>query len=77
MNSSRNGGGTGQLIGGPGALLAAPDRVTGVLLAVVDTLVNFAFVTAYPVWSIVAVGLDVIVIYALVAHGREARVLGR
>jgi hypothetical protein len=46
-------------------------RATAILLACVAILVNFAFVGAYPVWSITAIALAVIVIYAVAAHGAE------
>jgi hypothetical protein len=49
-------------------------RIVGVVVAVLNALVNLAFVAAYPVWTVLTVALDVIVIYALVVHGREARV---
>jgi hypothetical protein len=50
-------------------------RVLGVILAVLNAVVNLAFVAAYPLWIALTVVLDVIVIYALVVHGREAKVL--
>jgi hypothetical protein len=34
--------------------------------------VNLAFLAAYPVWSVMVITLDVIVIYALAVHGGEA-----
>jgi len=37
----------------------------------VSALVNLAFIAAYPLWSIMVITLDVLVIYALAAHGRE------
>jgi hypothetical protein len=46
-------------------------RVVGIILAVVSATVNLAFLSAYPVWSTIVIALDVIVIYALAAHGRE------
>jgi hypothetical protein len=49
-------------------------RVVAIVLAVVNALVNLSFVAAYPIWSILAITLDVIVIYALSVHGGEARV---
>jgi len=52
-------------------------RVTGVVLAVLSALVNIAFLAAYPIWSTVVIAVDVIVIYAIVVHGREAKVLYR
>jgi hypothetical protein len=49
--------------------------VVGVILATGDAVLNFAFVSAYPIWSITAITLDVIVIYAVAVHGREAKIL--
>jgi hypothetical protein len=46
-------------------------RVAGVVLAVISALVNIAFLAAYPLWSMLMIALDVLVIYALVAHGKE------
>jgi hypothetical protein len=48
-------------------------RVSGVVLAVLSSLVNLAFLPAYPLWSTMIIALDVLVIYALIAHGREVR----
>jgi len=62
------------IISGAGVLtgnLAA--RTVGVVLAGLSALVNLAFVEAYPVWSVLIITLDVLVIYALVVHGRELR----
>ena len=46
-------------------------RVVGIAMALVSALVNLAFIAAYPLWSIMVITLDVLVIYALAAHGRE------
>jgi hypothetical protein len=48
-------------------------RVTGVILAVVNAVVNMTFVPAYPIWAIIVITLDVLVIYALAVHGGETR----
>jgi hypothetical protein len=48
-------------------------RVVGVVVAMVSAVVNMAFVAAYPVWSLMLIALDVIVIYAIIAHGRELK----
>ncbi len=53
-----------------GALWA---RVAGVTVAVVSALSSMLFMPAYPVWGIIAITFDVVVIYALVAHGHEMR----
>jgi hypothetical protein len=46
-------------------------RVVGVLLALISALTNFAFIPFYPFWSILIIALNVFVIWALLAHGRE------
>ena len=46
-------------------------RVIGVLLASVSALANFAFIPVYPVWSVLMVIVDALVIYALLVHGGE------
>ena len=46
-------------------------RVTAILLGCVAVFVNFAFVGVYPMWSVTALILSVIVIYAVAAHGAE------
>lgn len=48
-------------------------RLVGIVLAALSVLVNLAFFAAYPLWSAVVIVLDVIVIYAIAAHGRELR----
>jgi hypothetical protein len=46
-------------------------RVIGIILAGISALANFAFIPYYPVWSLVIIALDVFVIWALAAHGRD------
>ncbi|HEX5909805.1 MAG TPA: hypothetical protein VFY44_04880 [Thermoleophilaceae bacterium] len=48
-------------------------RVAGVILAMVSAIVNLAFLPAYPWWSTVVIVFDVLVIYALTAHGGEMK----
>lgn len=48
-------------------------RVLAIALAVLSVLANIAFLPAYPLWSAIVIALDVLVIYALVAHGKELR----
>ncbi len=38
-----------------------------------SAVLNLAFIPAYPVWSTVVIAVDVIVIYAIVVHGRELK----
>ena len=46
-------------------------RVIGILLAVLSALANFAFIPVYPFWAITIIALDVFIIWALAAHGRD------
>jgi hypothetical protein len=48
-------------------------RVAGVAVAFLSALVNLVFISAYPVWSVIVIALDVIVIYAIIVHGRELK----
>jgi hypothetical protein len=45
-------------------------RVIGIILAVLSAIANFAFIPYYPLWSILVIAIDVIVIWALAVHGR-------
>ena len=46
-------------------------RTVGVIVAGLSAIVNFAWMPYYPVWSIVAIAVDVAIIWALTAHGRD------
>jgi hypothetical protein len=46
-------------------------RTVAVIIAVVSALLNFAWLPYYPLWSIAIITLDVFVIWALTAHGRD------
>lgn len=46
-------------------------RVLAVVFASMAFLANLAFIAVFPVWAIVAMVVDVLVIYALVVHGNE------
>jgi uncharacterized membrane protein len=48
-------------------------RTIGVLLAGLAAIVNFLFIPVYPIWSIIVLVVDVVVIYALIAHGGELK----
>ncbi len=66
---------------GVGAIVAAAlllrgimaGRVMGVVIAAVSASLHFAFLPAYPWWSVLAIGFDVLVIYALSMHGAELK----
>jgi hypothetical protein len=46
-------------------------RVVGITLAVVSAVANFAFIPYYPFWAMTIIALDIFVIWALAAHGRD------
>ncbi|WAL68349.1 hypothetical protein ORV05_11455 [Amycolatopsis cynarae] len=48
-------------------------RVTTVVLATINAIAQLAFLSAYPLWSTIVIALDVVVIWAVVVHGQEAR----
>ena len=48
-------------------------RIVGVLAAFLSALVNLAFIAAYPLWSAIMITIDVVVIYAIIVHGRELK----
>ena len=48
-------------------------RTVGVIVATVSLIANFFFIPAYPLWGAVVITIDLLVIWALTAHGREMR----
>jgi hypothetical protein len=34
---------------------------------------QFAMMSVYPIWSLLIVALDILIIWALIVHGREMR----
>jgi hypothetical protein len=46
-------------------------RLIGITIAGLSAIANFFFIPYYPFWSILIIALDVFVIWALAAHGRE------
>lgn len=51
-----------------GALWA---RVFAIFLAGLSILANMAFMDSYPIWSILIIVIDILIIYALLVHGSE------
>ena len=52
-------------------------RVVGVILAMLSTIVSIGFMSAYPIWSVMMVSIDILVIWALTVHGAEMESLNR
>ena len=46
-------------------------RTVGVIAAAISAIVNFAWLPVYPVWAITIIAIDIAVIWALTAHGRD------
>jgi hypothetical protein len=49
-------------------------RVFGVIAAALNALVQLTIMPSYPFWATLMIALNMIVIYAIVVHGREAKV---
>ena len=48
-------------------------RTVGVIVASLSLIASFFFIPAYPLWTLVVIAIDVLVIWALTAHGKEMR----
>jgi hypothetical protein len=48
-------------------------RAIAVLLAMGSAIVNLVSITLYPLWSIIAITLSVLVVYAVIVHGSELK----
>ena len=45
----------------------------GVILVAVSALMNFAWATSFPIWSLTLLAIDFLDIYAIIAHGAEMK----
>jgi hypothetical protein len=81
VHVSYTGWGWAHIIGGLIVLLAGFGvlsgrmwaRAVGTLVALLSAIVNVAFLSAYPIWSIMMIALDVVIIMALTVHGSEIK----
>ena len=48
-------------------------RSVGVGLAALSLVGNFAILAAYPLWSIIMIAMDIVIIMALTVHGSDIR----
>jgi hypothetical protein len=48
-------------------------RILGVALCAVSAIVYMAFIRAFPALSLIVIAVDILVIYALVVHGRDLK----
>jgi hypothetical protein len=59
---------------GAGVLAGATwARICGVILCGLNAIAQLAFMSAYPLWATIVIALDVLVIWALIVHGGEAK----
>ncbi|MGW0805731.1 DUF7144 family membrane protein [Nonomuraea sp. NPDC002799] len=48
-------------------------RVVAVILVMLNAMTQLAWISVNPWWSLAVIALDVLVLYALIVHGHEAR----
>jgi hypothetical protein len=59
------------IVGGALMLGRVWARYLAILLACAALLINFAYASVYPIWSVVAIAFASVALYATVAHGGE------
>jgi hypothetical protein len=47
-------------------------RAVGITLALLSAIANFFFIPVYPIWAILIIALDVVVIWALASYSEDA-----
>jgi hypothetical protein len=47
-------------------------RAVAIVLALISAIVTFGFLPYYPLWALIIIALDVAVVWAVAAHGRDA-----
>jgi hypothetical protein len=48
-------------------------RIVGAIAICLHMIVNFVFLAAYPLWSLTMLAFGALVLFAIIAHGRELR----
>jgi hypothetical protein len=48
-------------------------RAVAVIVASISLIANFFFIPVYPLWALIVITIDVLVIWAVTAHGSEMR----
>jgi len=48
-------------------------RVLAVLIAMASAIANLVSISLYPIWSIICLTISVLVIYAVIVHGKELK----
>jgi len=44
-------------------------RIVAIMLVSLNAVAQLAFMSAYPVWSLIAIAIDVLIIWAVIVHG--------
>jgi hypothetical protein len=52
-------------------------RFIALIVVFLHAMINLTFLAAYPIWSMIAIALDLIAIYAIAVHGAEGKYLRR
>lgn len=50
-------------------------RIAGVVLVMLNAFTQMAWIAYNPWWSLIVIAIDVLIIYAIIVHGREAETL--
>ena len=50
-------------------------RTLAVVLVAISALINFVWATSFPIWSLTLLAIDFFIIYAIIAHGGEMKVV--
>lgn len=69
------------IIGGILAIFAAASLMQGkgysrtiaIIVALLSAAANMSFIPVYPIWSLLIIAVDVLVIYSVVVHGSELK----
>ena len=48
-------------------------RILGVVLSAISAIVYMSFIPAFPALAIVVIAVDILIIYALIVHGRDLK----
>jgi hypothetical protein len=48
-------------------------RIAAIVLAIISAVGQLLLIPAQPWWSLIVIALDVLIIYALIVHGRDLR----
>jgi hypothetical protein len=46
-------------------------RIIAVVLVALNAIAQIGFITAYPLWSLLVIGVDILILWALIVHGDE------